>query len=172
LRYILVLLVCCIASIAAFGQTKATVGIQEVYLAKDDGGGKAGSAVTSFLTNDIPIYCIVQLDSTAPVTVKMNLVAENVPGVKPETKVVTTSYTTKDGENRVNFYGRPAVKWTPGKYRADIFVDGKLLGNLPFEIKAPANMVSKTRSFRPVKPVHNANPPQKNPYIQFAVRTF
>jgi hypothetical protein len=79
-----------------------------------------------------------------------------VAGVKPETKVVSTSYTTKDGENRVNFNGRPAGKWVPGKYRAEIFVDGKLAKNLTFEIKAETGSAAASRSFVP-----NAQNPNK-----------
>lgn len=109
-----------------------------MYLAKDDGKGKAGEQVGEFLTTDIPIHCVVLLDSMAKVTVKMNFVAVNVSGVKAETKVVTASYTTKAGQNRVFFTGRPDGRWTPGKYRVDLFIDGKAATNLAFEIKASA----------------------------------
>ena len=111
--------------------------IKDVYLAKDDGSGKAGEPVTSFVTTDIPIHCVVLLDSVKTANVKMNFVAVSVPGVKAETKVVTTSYTTKDGQDRVNFTGRPAKLWTTGKYRLDIFLDGKFVKNLVFEIQKP-----------------------------------
>ena len=139
----------------AFSQTPVPVAvpvaINEAYLAKDNGSGQAGEPATNFGPNDIPIYCVIQLESAIPTTVKMNLIAENVPGVKPETKVVSTSYTTKDGENRVNFNGRPAGKWVPGRYRAEIYVDGKLAKNLTFEIKAPAGSVTAARPFVPNK---------------------
>jgi hypothetical protein len=39
------------------------------------------------------------------------------------------------GQNRVNFTGRPDGKWTPGKYRVDIFLDGKAAKNVEFDIK-------------------------------------
>ena len=97
-------------------------GILEIYFAKDDGTGKAGDMASSFVTTDVPIYCVVLLDSAAPTTVKMNLVAVAVPGVKGETKVVSTTYTTKDNQDRVNFSGRPAGQWVAGRYRVDIFV--------------------------------------------------
>ena len=32
---------------------------EDMYLARDDGSGKAGDAATAFVTNDIPIYCVV-----------------------------------------------------------------------------------------------------------------
>ncbi len=77
----------------------------------------------------------------------MNFVAVNVAGVKTETKVVTASYTTKDGQNRVYFTGRPDGRWTPGKYRVDLFIDGKPATNLAFEIKTSG--VNAGNSFRP-----------------------
>jgi hypothetical protein len=111
----------------AVGQESADaadpVGVAELYLARDDGSGNAGDQATSFVTTDGPIYCVVQLSSSAPVTVRMNLVAVAVPGVKAETRVVSTSYTTRDNQDRVNFTGRPAGQWVAGRYRVDIFID-------------------------------------------------
>jgi hypothetical protein len=130
MRSFLVICLLFLCNLGAFGQESddpATgVGIAELFLAKDDGTGKAGDQATSFVTTDVPIYCVVQLDSSMPVTVKMNLVAVAVPGVKAETKVVSASYTTKDNQDRVNFTGRPAGQWVAGLYRVDVFV-----GNLP-----------------------------------------
>ena len=123
---------------AAFGQAEKPAladGIDEAYLARDDGNGKAGEQVTEFRTTDVPIYCVVLLESHTSTVVKMNFVAVNVTGVKPDTKVVTASYTTKDGQNRVNFSGRPPAKWTPGKYRVDLFLDGKKAREVEFYIK-------------------------------------
>lgn len=118
---------------AEAGPTKA--GVLEIYFAKDDGTGKAGEEATSFVTTDVPIYCVVQLDSALPTTVKMNLVAVAVPGVKAETKVVSTTYTTKDNQNRVNFSGRPAGQWVAGRYRVDIFVGSSAVVSREFAVQ-------------------------------------
>lgn len=126
-----------------------TVGIKEVYLAKDDGAGRAGESADSFSPTDIPIYAVVVLDTAAIVTVKMDLVAADVPGVRADTKVVSTSYTTRNGEDRVNFSGRPAGKWTAGKYRADIFINGRRAKYLVFEIKSASLMVAGSEPFQP-----------------------
>jgi len=134
------------ANIAAFGQSAAAV--DEVYLARDDGNGKAGEAVSTFFTTDIPIYCVVQLDTAEPVTVKMNFVAVAVPGVKPETKVVTTSYTTKQGQSRVNFTGKPYDKWNAGKYKVEVFVEGKFARDVVFEIRPSSGSPDGAASFQ------------------------
>lgn len=146
----------------AFGQAappSVVGGVEEVYLAKDDGSGKAGEQVTEFRTNDIPIYCVVLLEADASAVVKMNFVAVNVAGVKPETKVVTASYTTKDGQNRVNFTGRPDGNWTPGKYRVDLFLDGKKAKGVEFEIKPASGATSPNNSATAVKSFQNADTP-------------
>ncbi len=109
----------------------------EIFLAKDDGTGQVGDPATSFQTTDSRIFCIVQLPSSTPATVKMHFVAVSVPGVKPETRVVTTSYTTKDGEDRVNFHGKPKTSWVAGRYRVEIFVDGKVVKDVSFDINGP-----------------------------------
>ena len=136
--------------------------VEEVYLARDNGKGKAGDQVSEFSTSDIPIYCVVLLETGSKVTVKMNFVAVSVSGVKPDTKVVTASYTTQEGQNRVNFSGRPEDKWTPGTYRVDIFIDGKISKNVEFEIKNSAIATTAAAKFTtvsgPPKP-----PPHQNP---------
>ena len=153
-------------AVPAFAQSDvpAAPTVEEVYLARDDGEGKAGEQVSEFRTNDVPIYCVVLLDAVGKVTVKMNFVAVNVSGVKAETKVVTASYTTKDGQNRVNFTGRPEGKWTPGKYRVDLFIDGKAAKNLEFEIKGAGGAVNSAVSgFQPTPPERTKPKPTKRP---------
>ena len=109
--------------------------VVEILLAKDDGSGSAGAAADGFLPTDVPIHCVVQLDSAKPTTVKMNLVAVNVAGVKPETRVVSTSYTTTENQNRVNFTGRPDGRWVTGRYRIDIYIGTQLAGSRDFTVQ-------------------------------------
>ena len=150
-----------VASLGVFAQATDGVPVKppnvEVYFAKDDGTGKAGEEATSFVTTDIPIYCVVQLDSSVPTTVKMNLVAVAVPGVKAETKVVSTTYTTKDNQDRVNFSGSPAGQWVAGRYRVDIFVGGAAVVSREFAVqkaeqaKPATKTTDKSRLAGPVK---------------------
>lgn len=140
--------------------------IEEVYLAKDDGQGKAGEHVTEFRTTDVPIYCVILLDSDLRTVVKMNFVAVAVAGVKPETKVVSASYTTTgSGQNRVNFTGRPDGQWTPGRYRVDLFLNGKITRHVEFEIKRSVAASTDTRASGPrsPSPAKRAANPAKSP---------
>lgn len=126
--------------------------ISEAYLAKPDTDGKAGEPARVFATTDVPIFCVVRLASAEAATVKMSLVAVAVPGVKPETNVIATSYATKEGETIINFTGRPHGKWVAGKYRADIFVQGELVTRLEFDITGSPVSV-KGASFGPSPPL-------------------
>lgn len=149
--HIVILCLFFVAAAYAQGDVPTAPSVQEAYLAKDDGSGKAGEQADEFATDDIPIYCVVLLDTQRAVTVKINFVAVSVAGVKAETKVVTASYTTKEGQNRVNFTGRPEGLWTPGKYRVDIFLDGKAAKAVEFEIKGKP-VVAGARSFAQPRP--------------------
>lgn len=140
------------------------IGVTEIYLAKDDGTGKAGDQASSFVTTDVPIYCVVLLGSATPVTVKMNLVAVAVAGVKAETHVVSTSYTTRDNENRVNFSGRPAGPWVPGRYRVDVFVGARPVASREFAVQkaSQAKPVSKPQNSRSSDKSRYAGPLKKS----------
>jgi hypothetical protein len=136
-----------------------TVGIEDLYLAKDDGSGKIGDVAESFLTTDVPIYCVVMLDSTRPALVRMNFVAVSVKGVKPETRVISISYKTNGKEDRVDFTGKPDRVWVAGTYRIDIFIDDKPAGKRSFEIRnAQADPEKPT-----VVEVKNFIPPKTRP---------
>lgn len=138
----LLTLIVCFATTAASQTPESDTGEANVYLAKDDGKGKPGEPATEFSTTDTPIHCVVKLGDSAPVTVKMFLVAVNVSGMKPDLRIISASYTTSDGQNEVFFNGRPQKIWFSGTYRADIFVDEKPFRSLNFVVTAP-KIVSK-----------------------------
>lgn len=108
--------------------------IDTIVLSRDNGEGKPGEETATFLPNDIPLYCVITLKNFDVVTVRMNLVAVKVGGVKPETKVVSASYTTKNGQNRIIFTGRPDGRWEPGNYRIDVFIGGGKVRSVPFTV--------------------------------------
>ena len=165
MKLVSIIFLCLFFAFAAFGQTPAqepqadneTVGVEEIYLAKDNGEGKAGEAETNFLTTDIPIFCVVQLNSTKPATVKMNFIAVKVAGVKAETKVVSVSFKTNGKQNRVNFTGSPEGDWIAGNYRVDVFIDGKLAGSRELEIQKALTANPAVKSFQP-KPAAKPKP--------------
>lgn len=162
MKIILVSALCLLFACGTFAQEPEktpppeTVAVEQLFLARDNGEGKAGDEAESFLTTDIPIYCVVQLNSSQPATVKMNFVAVSVAGVKAETRVISVSYKTNGKQNRVSFTGKPENLWAAGNYRIDIFIDDKLATGKTFEIKkSPLEAkptVTKAQNFVAPKP--------------------
>ncbi len=126
--------------------------IAEVFLAKANTEGLAGEPAENFMVSDVPIFCVVRLHSSGVAAVKMDLVATKVPGVKPDTKVVSISYTTKSNEDRVNFSGKPHDIWTAGMYRVDIYVGEKKVRIIEFEIKSSPTETAKPAIEKPRAP--------------------
>ena len=176
MKIILVTLLCLLFVFTSFAQealeggeknpVPQTVGVEEIYLAKDNGEGKAGDAAEYFLTTDIPIYCVVQLNSTKAATIKMNFVAVNVKGVKAESRVISVIYTTNGKQDLVNFTGKPDRLWTAGSYRIDIFIDGKLAVGKSFEIKNSPSEIQKTAA-----PIESFVPPKPKPKPKIVKQT-
>lgn len=134
-------LIAAASAFTAFSQPlrqAAEAPLQEVYLAKGDGFGGPGEPAGEFLTTDVPIYCVVVLRRPSTAVVKMDLIAADVPGLRPGSKIISTTFTTSAGQDRVIFNGRPQKAWFAGVYRADIYIDGAAAGKIEFRIAADA----------------------------------
>ncbi len=160
MKAVLILSFCLFFSLTIFGQppaapkVKPVVGIESILLLRDDGDGNADEETAVFKQSDVPIHCRIFLDSFIPTTVKMNLIATDVKGLKADSKIITVSYKTNGEQNIVNFRGAPDNIWIAGKYRIDIFVDEKLAGNREFEIQQnePAPSAAAQTNFVEPKP--------------------
>lgn len=141
-------------------ETVPASSVDDVYLARDDGEGKAGEVTSTFGPADIPIHCIVVLTKADPAAVRMNFVAVKVNGVKPGSKIVSAAYATSQGQDRVFFTGKPHGKWTAGSYRIDVFVNDKLEKSIDFEVKGAT--VSAGSSFAPLSRPKPRKPATKN----------
>ena len=130
--------------------------LAEVFLAKKGVDGQAGERTANFLVTDIPIFCVVRLPSPGVASVRLDFIAANVAGVKPESKVVSLRYVTKDAEDRVNFSSKPQGLWVAGKYRVDIFVGPKKVSAIEFEIRPVPGEVAKPT-------VKKSTPPNRKP---------
>ena len=169
MKLVLAVFLCLFLSSNASAQSEETnknsaVGVEEIALTRGDGSGKAGEATDKFVTTDFPIFCFIRLDSEKPAAVRMILVAVKASGLKPESKIVTVSYTTQANQNQVNFTALPNGVWTAGDYRADIYIDGKLaksrafiIENSPKENKKQTMSAPKSRA-----PRRSVNKSRKN----------
>ena len=155
MKFIFSIALCLFLGWNAGGQTTAAVqtvpaAIKEISLARSDGKGGIGETSEKFTTTDAPIYFVIQLDSFEPVTVKMNLIAVKAEGLRPETKSVNVSYTTDGKQSQVNFNASPSGVWAAGNYRADFYLDGKLVESRSFEIEKSPNAAEPKKPL-PVK---------------------
>lgn len=153
-------LVCAASAMAQAPEPARPPLFEKVYLAKDDGAGNPGEEADEFLPTDIPIHCVVMLSTVSPVTVRMSLIAENVPGIKLASEIISTRFTTDDTQDRVFFNGRPKKVWFPGIYRADIYIDGVLAGKFSFKVTGTA-VQPAANSFQPKAPVKRNTPGKK-----------
>ncbi len=152
MKIILALTICLLFCFDLSAQTlenDSEIKVEEISLAQDDGNGKAGKVTDKFYTTDIPIYCIVRLDSAKSANIKMNIVAVKADGYKPETNVITVNYTTKENQNGVTFNASPEKIWAAGTYRVDISINGKIAGSLSFEIETRAAETKNKTKFAP-----------------------
>jgi hypothetical protein len=163
MKLVLAVFLCLFLGSNAFSQAeedtkKLSVGVEEITLARGDGSGSAGGTTDKFIVTDVPIFCFIQLDSEKSATVKMILIAVKAAGLRPESKVVTVSYTTKAKQNQVNFTASPDVVWAAGDYRADIYVDEKLAKSRAFVIEKSSKEIQKQ-----VTPAPKFLAPRKSP---------
>ena len=142
MKLVLTIFLCLFSGLNAFPQfdennAKRTAGVAEISLARGDGGNdEAVHATDKFRAADVPIFCFIELDSEKSATVKMILIAVKAFGLKPETKIVTVSYTTKENESQVNFTASPSgALWTAGDYRVDVYIDGQFVKSRTFTIE-------------------------------------
>lgn len=150
---VLAVSVCLFLAGGAFAQSGNTgaAGVDNLFLAKDDGTGKPGDPAEWFYSTDVPIYVVVMFEPAKPAAITMRFVSVSVPGLKPESKILSTNYDLKEGNITVWFNGRPfGSYWIAGKYRVDIFVDGKLNKSQEFEIKK-ADAPQKASTFAPTR---------------------
>ncbi len=151
MKFIFAFLLCALLASNSFAQTEETV-VEEIHLTRAAAAnGTLGEPTTIFTTNDIPIYCSVAFRSSGKaVAVKMNFVALNAAGLKPNAIVVSVGYKTNGRETGVNFDGSPGAKvWAAGKYRVDVLLDGKTAKSLEFEIQKSAKEIGKTKQAPP-----------------------
>lgn len=160
MKLVLIVSLCLFLSFDVFAQTReaAEIGVAEITLARSDEKGGVGETTDKFNAADIPIFCLITLDSEKSVAVKMNLVAVKAAGLKPETKVVVVNYTTNGKHNQVTFDASPSGVWAAGNYRVDIYVNEKLARSRLFEIEKPPNAVERKmqlpkKPFAPRKPI-------------------
>ena len=151
LKAVLPVAVCLVWYSSGFAQSGKTLPIvvDNLFLAKDDGTGKPGEPAQWFYSTDVPIYVVVMIEPPKATAITMRFVAVDVPGLKSESKILSTNYNLKEGNNTVWFNGHPfGSYWIGGRYRVDIYIDGALAKSQEFEVRKVTG-AEKTTTFAP-----------------------
>ena len=135
LALLLVVSVALVACSASF----TTANISKAVLAKDvSGDGFEPVDVTSTFPIDQPIiHLVVSLKNVPPdTTVKAVWTAVDVGDAAPANTIVDQSELTMDGSGNLDFtLSRPSSGvWPVGRYKVDIYLDGKLDRTLEYEV--------------------------------------
>ncbi len=167
MKFSLAVFFCLLFAVSTFGQTAEiiennAVKVESITLMRDDGAGDPGDETENFKTTDRPIHVQIQLDSLDSVMVKMILVTIEVKNLKTGTKILTVNYKTNGEQNIVNFKGSPKIIWLAGKYRVEVYIDGKLAGNKEFEIVKSFSAPDKQTNFPTLKSTVKLKPKRKN----------
>ncbi len=156
LKIFLILVVCLLQAVNIFAQpetevqsNKPEIGVAEFYVARDDGAGDAGEPTKIFAASDIPIHLVIRLASAAAVTVKINVAAVKISGLKFGTSVVAVSYRTDGTQTGVRFNVSPEKNWAAGDYRAEVLLDGKQFASQTFAVRDATSSKPKTKSSAP-----------------------
>lgn len=110
--------------------------ISEIRMAKDDGSGDPqDESVTQFGPQDRTIHCVVKLkDSQAGTKMKFSWWIVEAEGAKNE-QIKDIDYTTKALENVVHGHLTLPRDWPKGKYRVDVYVNGKVDKSVQYTVE-------------------------------------
>ncbi len=101
--------------------------ITEIRMAKDNGSGDPqDGAVDTFGPTDRTVHCVIKLkESDSGTNIKFSWMIVEAEGAKNE-KIKEIEYTTKPLENVVHAHLTLPRDWPKGKYKVDVYVNGKV----------------------------------------------
>ena len=117
-------------TILACGFSVSTANIKDAKMARDYDGNQS----TTVFAPDETFYCIVEL-ANAPddTTVKAAWTAVEAEGVEPNLFIDEAELTT--GSGTLHFELSNDNLWPTGKYKVDLYLNGKLERTIEFEVQ-------------------------------------
>lgn len=115
--------------------TTAVTSVNDLHMARDDGKGNPGEETDHFGPEDRTIHCVAELKEAKPgSSIRFSWVIVEAQGAKDE-KLEESDYSTKPGEEVVHGQVTLPKDWPPGKYKVDVFVNGKLDKTIQFTVE-------------------------------------
>ncbi len=119
-----------LVTILACGGTVSTANIADAWMSTDAEGNNR----TTVFTQDAIFYAQVDLRNAPDDTnLKAVWIAVDVADVEPNLKINETEFTS--GSGLVHFQLSNENLWPVGKYKVEIYLDGKLAKTLEFEVR-------------------------------------
>ncbi|BCM90408.1 hypothetical protein IAD21_02260 [Abditibacteriota bacterium] len=109
-----------------------SVSITSVVMARGYNGSKATGVTKVFKPSNRKIHCVVELNRVATVTAKGAWYAVDAAGMH-NFKIVEASL-PKQLASQLHFNASLPRDWPVGKYRVDIYVNGKMMRSVPYSI--------------------------------------
>ena len=116
----------------ATGAKSQAVSIKTLVLARDYKGGKAVGIAKTFKPANKKIHCVVGLNRVATVTAKAAWYAVDAAGLR-NFKIVEASL-PRQLADQLHFNASLPRPWPVGKYRVDVYINGKLARSVPYTI--------------------------------------
>lgn len=119
-----------VSALLACSFNASTANIKDVTMARD----AEGQAPTTTFAQDDTFHCLVQL-ANAPdeTTVKAAWTAVEAEGVEPHFFIDETELTTGSGQLHFNLSNDNL--WPTGKYKVDLYLNGKLSRTVDFTVE-------------------------------------
>lgn len=122
---------CSVSAPVAQAQKTQAVKLKSVVMCRKY-NGDAVDITTTFKPTDLKIHCVTKLNRVATVTARSVWIAVDAGGVK-NYKIVEASL-PKQLVDQLHFHASLPNPWPVGKYRIDIYVNGKLLGSKAYTV--------------------------------------
>ncbi|HYN83670.1 MAG TPA: hypothetical protein VER32_00345 [Pyrinomonadaceae bacterium] len=120
--------------VMAAAQTPQEIFVTDAELARDDGAGRAGQRVTGFRTKDNPLHCVASLNKPREgVRVRFVWTAVDAGGERDRV-LADAEYVTRAGESRADGVASLPREWPRGRYRVQVFLNGRVVKSLDFNV--------------------------------------
>lgn len=133
-RVLIVAAVAALAVVAAACSGSFSVSTANIRSAKLSANESGSPETTVFRPDDFTVYCIVDLaNAPSDTVVKSVWTAVDVEGVDANTLIDEVSLTS--GDARVTFNLTNNQPWPLGKYKVDLYLNGKFNRTLEYQVR-------------------------------------
>ncbi len=133
-KWVVLAIVAVLAVVAAACSVNFSVSTANIRSAKLSPNESGSPETTAFNQDDYTVYCIVELaNAPSDTVVKAVWTAVDVEGVEPNFLIDEASLTS--GDATLTFDLTNNQLWPVGKYKVDLYLNGKLARTLEYQVR-------------------------------------